>query len=200
MENEPVYTEDMYRVAIVKTAELKMYTNRTQITDTVLINKYIKQYSKYFNLDKTPIETELKMRFIGTDSVAFQNSPGKYSFTKSGNKYIFTSAADVNRPGNMPLYIDLFKYSSPYTPYNISATQVLYHTKDMRVGYGTPIEMALPVMSYKVSSRPSNNFYYTATGISFNEFDEAVLPKLGINDTLAIQLFRYDMKARLIEQ
>jgi hypothetical protein len=193
------YSEDLYRVSIVKNAELKMYTNGVQITDNIIIDKYIKQYSQYFNLDKTPLETELRMRFISADSAVFEKALGRYRYANTNGKYIFTGKEDINRPGNLPLFVNMFKYSMPYVPYNISPTQTQYRTKDVRVGYGNAIEMSLPVMSYQVSSRPSSSFYYRASGISFNEFDETVLSKMGANDTLAIQLFTYIMKAKVIE-
>jgi hypothetical protein len=193
------YSEDLYRVSIVKTAELKMYTNSGQITDNTVVDRYIKQYAQYFNLDKTPLETELRMRFIGADSAVFEKALGRYRYININGKYIFTGKEDINRPGNMPLFVNMFKYSMPYVPYNVSPIQVQYRTKDVRVGYGNALEMALPVMSYHISSRPSSSSYYRASGISFNEFDETVLAKMGANDTIAIQLFTYNMKAKIIE-
>jgi hypothetical protein len=197
-EKQPKYTDELYRTAIIKTAVLRMYTNHLEIKDTTIINRYVKNSLKYFNFDVTPYETDYRMKLVGTDSVAFMSGYNPYTFELSNGKYVFTSKVTVTRPFNDPLLLNIFKYQAPYVPYNISSSQVVYRTQDMRVGYGNRIEMLLPVVSYKFSSRTSNSFL-TAQGFAFNEFDESVISKLGANDTLAVQLFNYDMKAKLIE-
>ncbi len=197
-EKQPKYTDELYRTAIIKTAGLKMYTNGSEIKDTVIINRYVKSGLKYFNFDVTPYETDCRMKFVGTDSVAFVLGYNPYTFDLNNGKYIFTSKLTINKPFNNPLLLNVFRYQAPYVPYNISSSQVVYKTQDMRVGYGNRIEMLLPVVCYKFTSRTSNSFL-TAQGFALNEFDNSVIAKLGPSDTLAVQLFNYDMKDKLIE-
>jgi len=196
---DPVYSKELSRTAIVKTAELRMYTNNRQITDTTIINNYIKPYIKYFNFDKKPYETEYKMTFLGPDSASFFTGTNPYNFVSIGNKYIFKSIRSVTRPFNMPLYLNIFKYNEPYIPNGTSGLQTTYRTQDVRIGNGNAIAMELPVLCFKFSSRIVGSSYFISGGFAFNEFDETVIPKLGPNDTLAVQLFKYNMKAQIIE-
>lgn len=193
------YSNVLNRVAIVKTMDLKMYTNQAEITDTARKSAYIRKYSQYFNLDKTPHESSLTVTLMPRDTVRFSNG-GYYSFTKNDNQFVFTSKELVQQAVNDSLFKNIFMHKASYTPFNLSVNQVSYHTHDIRVGYGDTTKLTLPVVSYRITrGHPYGSYVFVSfVGIRIDDFNPSIIQSLGPQDTIAVQLFNYELKAQLL--
>lgn len=192
------YSNIFNRVAIIKVQD-KLYSNHTEITDTALKSRFMKSANTYFNLDKTPMEANYRLIFFKRDSVTFSAGVNPYGFKLTGNQYIFSSRQDAAVTFTIDsLYLNIFKYnSSTFTPF-MQGTHPSYRYTDIRTGYGDSTEIKLPFISYKLSTRSSKG-YTIYTGLRPNDFDASIIGKLGPQDTLAIQVFNYDMKADLAQ-
>jgi len=203
--NSPIkidkYSNVLTRVAIIKTMDLKMYTNQTEIIDTSIKNNYIRKYSQYFNLDKIPHESSYTVTIVAPDTVRFSGS-GFYSFKKTGDQFIFTSRDVFQWSVDDSLFINMFKYNAPYTPFSPfpnSPNHILYHTHDIRTGYGDTTKLSLPIVSFRLTRGFSPHYSYSSfAGLRNDDFNPAIIQSLGPRDTLAIQLFNYELKAQLL--
>jgi hypothetical protein len=78
------FPENLYITKIESVTTARLFTNKSEITDTTIINDFIGQ-SDYFNIQNQAIDPTERISFFTKDTVTFGSSLKKFSVKKSGN-------------------------------------------------------------------------------------------------------------------
>lgn len=185
-------TKKLYAYKATQKSTVRLFTNGVEIKNSAVINNFIKN-STVFNLDLSKIDRSYFLTFSSVDTAIFNNDnfnfPEKYSIVKQNNQFLFYSPEVlIDRNQTFRYLYDMFKYTYPQTPLPLSSGFV-FKTKFIKVGYGSFKEVELSLLSYKyVQSFMGSRLSTEQSGLN-NEFNENVISKLSVNDTLAIQEF-----------
>lgn len=173
--------------------DLLLFSNKTEIKDSEIKNRFVNNVKGYFNLDEQPLGSGARMSFLSEDTATFSSSGSKFSIQKDEDLFLFYSKLSIPVPSSYPPTLrDFLKYTYPLSPLPSPGGESSYLTKEVRVGRGSYQELQLAIMGYKLKR---GNFSSMA-GTVFNEFDRTHIPKLGVNDTLAIREFIITFKAK----
>jgi hypothetical protein len=171
-------------------SQVRLITNKTEITDTSTINKFIK-YCPVFNSPGQFVDTTVFITFIskGKASFYYNGSINTYSITNNGSQFLFYSDSLIMFYNTQTLFLNnCLKYSYSLCPLSNGTS---YVTKDIRVGYGNYQEQEFSVFVYQYKIGNSNT---NMGGGFYNEFNDNAISQIGSNDTLAFQSYTFKAK------
>lgn len=189
------FPQTLYANQINKITEVRLFTKDKEIIDADIIANFIKNETN-FNLQNQPINTNEEINFLSKSLAQFGNPKqaydvnGDFAFRKTD--FIFSSQKQITINPQDLAYI-LLKFKEPPIATGV-APNITYTTKDFKVAYGSYLDLDLSVLSYKIKQSTG-----TQTGIAYNlpiTIDKNALAQLQITDTLALQYFTYNFKAR----
>ncbi|WP_084444452.1 hypothetical protein [Hymenobacter roseosalivarius] len=169
----------------------RVFTNGVEIKDQLVKDRFIKNSGVPFTVP-TAIDPEAIIRFLAPDTAVFGTSNMRFYVTKKGNQHLFYSIGSVQVASNRingTLNNDirgLLKYTAPLVPLP-STTGFAYVTKEVRVGYRDQSNMRVALLHYRLKRDFSGLANSEASGLLFNEFNEAAITTIGAGDTLAVQ-------------
>lgn len=184
-------------------SKIRLYTNKKEITDKVVIDKFLKSNGG-FRLKDSSFVSDEQMKFFSPDSAEMPNSFNSLLITKNDNQLIFTSTNRLIVTKEAIQYgYNMSKYRSKFEPVWDSK----FSGYNMLVGYGNYSDLNLSVFEYmRVSWNTfyDPDYYYlypqiyrgSASGTMFNEFDESYVNSISKADTLAIREYFYSFKKR----
>jgi hypothetical protein len=183
-----------YSEKVELASDTRLYTKSGEIKDAQKIAQFIAKIS-YFNAEQNQTGLGSKyLTFESKDSVAFINNEFKFAVKQSGDQFILTSnlRSISQKPFVDNFRYHLLKYENLVTDGNAEIR------KEVVVAYGNYRELKLPVFAYQISSSPNGNGnnLFRLGGLITNEFNEAALPMLGTNDTIAVKRYNIVIKAR----
>jgi hypothetical protein len=162
------------------TTGIRLFTNKTEITDVAVKTKFLRRASADFR-QILPSSIADQVRFIAPDTATFWPFALRYRATKSNDQYLFTSPGGLQLSSGTMLLHDMLRYTAPIYPFP-TATGYGYVTSEVRVGYDRGNQMQLSRLQYYWLAGQSR--YY---GVLFNELNEDVAAKVGAKDTLAVR-------------
>ncbi len=185
-ESAVVFPQTLYAKKIIKKTDVRLFINKVEIFNAAVINKFISN-STYFNFHTEPVSPDGKIIFINPDTALIGTTTDKLFIVKTGNQFLFNSPPMLQSDHILD---GLFKYTGTKLRWPGG-----YITSIITVGYGSYSNLDISVLGYKLKYGTQSSFGGSA-GIAFNEFDETYISKLGPFDTLAIQEYKYNFKAR----
>lgn len=185
------FPQDLHFTNMVETRGLRVFTNKTEITDNEVKARFIKG-SSTFNTTPRP-GYEWMITFQSKDVLNIDAL--KFAVTKNDDLFLFYADQQQSGKNNDPVY-DMLKYSYAKTPViNVSGADFL--TKEVLAGHGDYKELNLAMFQYRLKRGDGVKTVLSINeGGIFNEFNEQFITKLGVNDTLAIHEYVYNMKAK----
>ncbi|TLV02448.1 hypothetical protein [Dyadobacter luticola] len=203
IEQPSEFPSTLYLNRVSIKSQTRLFTDKKEITNKVVIEKFLKNNGGFRLKDSSFISDE-NIKFFSTDSAELSNSFNSLLVTKNGNQLIFksTNRLIVTKEAIQHGY-NMSKYRAEFEP----VWDGKFSTYNMLVGYGDYSELNLSVFEY---SRVSWNIFYdpdyyylhpklyrgSASGTSFNEFDESYVNSISKADTLAIREYFYSFKKR----
>lgn len=185
------FPQELYATKISVKTQFRLYTNTGEITNSDVKNRF-KTNPDFYSLENQQITPNEKMTFLSQDTAIFGTSTIKFSISKSENQFLFYSPNIVQGSSNN-LINDILKYTATriqVPPFN----NFDYLTKEVRVANGNYKNLNFSVLSYFLRSNHGSSS--RQSGYLFNEFNENALSKLRVNDTLAIQEYTINFKAK----
>lgn len=189
------FPQTLYANQINKITEVKLFTKDKEITDTAIINRFIKNESN-FNLQNQVINTNEEINFISKSLAHFGNPKQLYDlnsdFATRKTEFIFYSQK-LNPVNPQNLAFLLLKFKAPVVATGV-APNISYTSKDVKVANGSYLDLNLSALSYKIKQSTG-----TQTGIAYNQpitIDANALGQLQITDTVALQYFTCNYKAK----
>ena len=184
----------MYITRVVDKTGARMFTNKHEIFDTAIINRFVGN-STFYKPHTGIFEEHDIITFKSADTALFTWSSMKFSYTLQDNLYLFYSkelSIQINPFNRTAVLLDTtLKYRSPKIVVPAGTNLLNWLTKEVRVGRGNYSEMDLSVLSYKISSNGG-----TYSGRLINEFNEAAVSVYGPNDTVAVLSYVYRLRSR----
>ncbi len=194
-------TLNLNRISIK--SKIRLYTDRKEITDKALIDRFLK-INGGFELKDSSFVSDECIKFFSPDSAEIPDSFNSLLVTKNDNQLVFksTNRLIVTREAIQYSY-NMSKYRSEFVPVWDSK----FSTYNMLVGYGNYSELNLSVFEYRRVSwntftDPDNYYLHpqlyrgSSSGRRFNEFDESYVNSISRADTLAIREYFYSFKKR----
>lgn len=175
-------------------SDTRLYTKSGEIKDAQKISQFIARLS-YFSAEQNQTGLGSKyLTFESKDSVTIVNKEFKFSVKQSGDQLLLTS--NLRSISQKP-FVDNFRYHL-LKHENVVIEGNAETRKEVIVAYGNYQELKLPAFAYQISSSPTGNGnnLFRIGGLVTNEFNEAVLPMLGTNDTIAVKRYNIVIKAR----
>lgn len=203
IEQSPEFPSTLYLNRISVKSKIRLYTNKKEITDKVVIDRFVKGNGG-FKLKDSVFVSDEHIKFFSPDSAEIPNSFNSLLITKNDNQLIFrsTNRLIVTKEAIQNSY-NMSKYRSEFEP----VWDGKFSTYNMLVGYGNYSELKLSVFEYRRVSWNTfydPDYYYlypemfrgSVSGIRFNEFDESYLNSISKADTLAIREYFYSFTKR----
>ena len=177
---------------------LRLFTNGSEIKDAVVKDRFLRHIAGYSSFLYLPIPYPGdKVSFPVADTAVLNSiffDRGRFSIVKKTPQYLFYSAVPNTvystslsiPPASGRLMYDMLKYTSPLLPYPIGgASQAI--CKQVHVGYEHDNKIYMSFLRYQWvwANQLQGNMW--RSGWIFNEFNESVIPKIGVGDTLAIR-------------
>lgn len=193
--NPPVI---LYPEKLVNVSNIRMFTNKIEITDKNKIAQFI-DGTEYFNLpDNFSIkDSTTRLFFHSKDSIIFGNNSFGYNVKKDNNRFLFYSRPYIFSGDPKSIFSQMQKYTTE--PTRIYYQSDSYITREIRVAYGSYSDLELCFLAYKISKNNKSSYgssYSRLLGRVLNEFDPKVINTLGGYDTLAIQEYRVKFRAK----
>jgi len=197
----PEFPATLYLNRISVKSKIRLYTDKREITDKTVIDRFVKSYGG-FTLKDSSFVSDLYIRFFSPDSAEFSDTFNSLLVTKNDKQLVFKSTRklivseeDIQNFYNMAKYRSEFErmWGSQFSHYN------------MFVGYGNYSELNLSLFEYNRvwwNTHGDPNYYLDphrrgrASGTWFNEFDESYVNSLSKADTLAFREYFYSFKKR----
>jgi hypothetical protein len=182
---------------VEKKSEIRLFINKQEVFDANLINDFINDgaASYNFNLHQKPMPSYF-LTFIMEDTATMGvgDPPEKFSYTKKDSLFLFLSksvhtyAAPIDEN-------EFYKYVDPVVTPNPNGG---YDHNEVAVGYGSYTDLKMILCGYKYSNGSNPTGQYDGlnkfTSTMNNEVNEEFIQQLGMNDTLAFQLFEWKFK------
>lgn len=196
----PEFPATLYLNRISIREKIRLYTDKREITDQNVIESFLKSNGGLRLKDST-FESKEYIQFFSPDSAAMLNAFSSLLVTKKDNQFIFKSTnKQIVSKEAIQSSLNMSKYRSDFEP----VWDGKFSTYQMLVGYGNYEAIDLSVFEY---TRVSWNTFLdpdyhlhpeiykgVASGIRFNEFDEAYVNSLSKADTLAVREYFYSFK------
>ncbi|TAH02754.1 MAG: hypothetical protein EAZ15_04640 [Sphingobacteriales bacterium] len=190
------FPQTLYANQINKITEVRLFTQGKEITDADIITNFIKDETN-FNLQNQAINTNEEIFFLSKSLAQFGNPKQTYDlnsdFSNRKTDFIFSSQKLITVNPQSLTYL-LLKFKEPPIATGV-APNITYTTKDFKVAYGNYLDLDLSALSYKIKQGNST----PQIGIAYNlpiTIDTKALDQLQITDTVALQYFTYNFKAR----
>jgi hypothetical protein len=184
------FPQDLILYNISKTSKVRLITNKKEIKDTSIINKFIKDTDIFEIKEPTGIGLSY-ITFLSKDKAHFAGYDD-YTIITSGNQFLYYSDSAYYIFESWSKFLhNCLKYSYPLTPIQQGST-INFITKDVRVGYGKYQAQDFQYFAFKYHS------IYGVTWCAYfaNEFNEDAIGQIQENDTLAFQCFSFSTKAK----
>ncbi|MDQ1089139.1 hypothetical protein [Siphonobacter sp. SORGH_AS_1065] len=210
IEQPTVFPKYFVWTGVKPKGKIRLFYDKKEITDQVEIDRVLNDTSKHFgesfkalNVYLTIPVPQIKdtvLTFTHPDTVRFRNSV--YTSLLKDHMFTFTS-------GDRVLYnmstgeIDPFsfqKHKPVQGPALPLITGYTHSAQLVHVAYGDYNSMELPVMGsvfkrFVKNSLGTSGYINSMRGV-FNEFDEGYILKMQKGDTLLIQEYLYELKAK----
>ncbi len=190
------FPQILYANQINKITEVRLFTQGKEITDTAVINRFIKNETN-FNLQNQALNTNEEINFLSKSLVQFGNPKQAYDlnsdFANRKTEFIFYSQK-LNPVNPQSLAYLLLKFKAPVIATGV-VPNIKNTTKDVKVASGNYLELNLSALSYKIKQGNAT----PQIGIAYNQpitIDTKALEQLQITDTVALQYFTYNFKAK----
>lgn len=180
---DPAFPQDLFIANVLKKSEVRVFTNQTEVTDSATKARFINNVTN-FNVQDQQRDINEKVRFLSADTAVFTGSDEKFFIARSNDKLLFYSKFPFEDRAPA-LLNEIVKYPAPKTGGPDGNTR-----REIRVGHGDYENLSVSVMSYKLTRGDGKKLVSGQYGTFFNEFNEGVIRKLGVNDTLAVQEFK----------
>lgn len=200
----PQLPSTLFLNGITKKSTIRLFTNKGEITDRSVIDKFIKG-TKGFTRKDTSFTSNETLTFFSADSAGLSNSFNSLTVKKNENQFLFKSTnKNILSAAELASSYKMQKYQSAIEPVWDSQFSAYY----MLVGYGDYAALNLSVFEYSRiswfmlqlnwgdSQSPDTWYKSSASGTIFNEFNETYISAVGINDTLAIQEYAYSFRRK----
>jgi hypothetical protein len=174
-----------HAIGLTEESGVRLFTNGKEITDKVIITKYIAGDSE-FNLVYNASDYAA-ITFTSADTATFGNPLEKFFVKRSNNLYLFYSPYYSPVP-NIANYPVITAYNGPTIQQPAGSNFSQLATEGIYVAHINSGSFALSVLAYKISLASG----YIAQGVALNDFNENV--KLGLKDTLAIRQYAVTYK------
>lgn len=184
----------LYPEKLVNVSNIRMFTNKIEITDKNKIAQFI-DGTESFNLpDNFSIkDSTTRLFFHSKDSIIFGNNTFGFNVKKDNKRFLFYSRPYISDGDPKSIFFQMQKYTTE--PTRIYYQFDSYITKETRVAYGSYSDLDLCFLAYKISKNNKSS-YSRLWGIVLNEFDPKAINTLGGYDTLAIQEYRVKFRAK----
>lgn len=186
-EPNPAFPQDLFIADVLKKSEVRVFSNQTEITDSATKARFISNVTN-FNVQDQQRDRNERVRFLSADTAVFTGSDEKFFIARSNDKLLFYSKFPFEDRAPV-LLSEIVKYPAPKTGGPDGNIR-----REIRVGQGDYDSLNISAMSYKFTSGDGKKLVSGQYGTFFNEFNEGVIRKLGVNDTLAIQEFKIILK------
>ncbi len=190
------FPQSLYANQINKITEVRLFTQGKEITDADIINSFIKNETN-FNLQNQAVNTNEEIVFLSKSLAQFGNPKLAYDlnsdFATRKTEFIFFSQKQ-NPVILQDLAFLLLKFKAPVIATGV-APNITHTTKDVKVAYGSYLDLNLSALSYKIKQGNAT----PQIGIANNQpitIDANALGQLQITDTVALQYFTINFKAK----
>ncbi|WP_254413071.1 hypothetical protein [Dyadobacter diqingensis] len=199
----PQFPSTLYLNGITKKSKIRLFTNKGEITDQSVIDKFVKT-TKGFTKKDTSFTSGETLTFFSADSAEIPNSFNSLTVVKKENQLIFKSTnRRIITAANLESNYKMGRYQSEIEP----VWDGKFSAYNMLVGYGDYSALKLSVFEYnRVSwfvqwnwgdtSSPDILTKSSSSGTMFNEFNESYISSIQKNDTLAIQEYFYSFQKK----
>lgn len=175
---------------------LRIFTNGSEVKDAVVKDKFLRHMAASNALFSVlPAFSSSDKVVFPTADTAVMNSNvfnrTKYSVVKTTPQCVFYSDVPnivyattlATSPASGRLMYDMLKYTSPLSPY--PAGSIFARGKQVHVGYEHDKKMYMSVLRYHWVWPNQFQGSLWQSGWVLNEFNEGVIPQIGVGDTLA---------------
>jgi hypothetical protein len=184
----------VYLTGMVKTSDVRLFTNRTEIKDTTVINHYIAG-SQFFNLPTDSLNPSYHITFESEDTAVFFGTSYKFSVSKSSGLIVFYSKPTtvlIDPTDRLSVLADtLLKYKNKKIPVPQGTNLMKYLTKEVRVAHGDYIELDLSLITFRIVSYGG----YLSEMLE-NELYEGAMSAFWSNDTVAVQSYSFHLRTK----
>ncbi len=199
----PQFPSTLYLNGITKKSTIRLFTNKGEITDQSVIDKFIKG-TKGFTRKDTSFISDETLIFFSADSAGIPNLFNSLTVVKKENQLIFKSTnRNIISDAQLSSSYKMTKYQSEIKP----VWDGKFSVYNMLVGYGNYSALNLSVFEYNRigwyiqwnwsdDSSPDIWDKSSSSGTIFNEFNESYINSVGKYDTLAIQEYFYSFRKR----
>lgn len=202
LEQSPVFPSTLYLNRISIKSKIRLYTGKKEITDKVVIDRFLK-INGGFRLKDSSFVSDEYIKFFSPDSAEMRSGFNSLLVTKNGQQFIFKSTnKHIVTQEDIYYYYKMAKYRSEFEPVWDSK----FGLYNMLVGYGSYSELNLSLFEYRRVwwNTYNNPDYYlhpeinrgSASGTWFNEFDESYMNSITQADTVAIREYFFSYKTR----
>ncbi len=187
-EDKPVvFPLRLYAEKAEVSSSTRLFAKNGEIKDTKKIAEFSANSAYFHAEDNFTGIGKLYVTFSSKEKAIFGdgNSTSQFVVAQSGDQFLFTSEQTSVMPENQNDYTyDIFKYQHVVGVIPFGGSII----SEMRVGYGDYTQMRFPVLAYYLLVR-NGSAVSMQSGLTNNEFNEAVLAKLKNNDTLAVKVY-----------
>lgn len=184
----------LYLTGMVKTSDVRLFTNRTEIKDTAVINHYIAG-SQFFNLSTDSLNPSYYIKFESEDTAAFFGTSYKFSVSKSSSLIVFYSKPTtvlIDPMDRLSVLADtLLKYKYKKIPVPHGTNLMTYLTKEVRVAHGDYLELDLSMITFRIVS-----YKGCLSEMLENELYEGAMTAYSSNDTVAVQSYCFHLRTK----
>jgi hypothetical protein len=184
----------LYLTGMVKTSDVRLFTNQIEIKDTAIINHYIAG-SQFFNLQTDSLNPSYYITFESEDTAVFFGTSYKFSVSKSSSLIVFYSKPTTvlidpsNRLSVLADTLLKFKYKKIPVPHGTNL--MAYLTKEVRVAHGDYLELDLSMITFRIGSYDSY-----LSEMLHNELYEGAMSAYMSNDTVAVQSYSFHLRTK----
>jgi hypothetical protein len=168
-----------------------MYTDGTEIHDTAVINRYVRNLH-CFNLSS--VDPSEYISFLSADSAIISDYTTKFSYTLNEGLFLLFSKNyyNIDPTDHLSMLLDTIqKYKSAKILIPAGTNLMNWARRAIWVAHGSYQDLLMSGISYKVSTYGT----YQA-GTMPNEFFEGSVASFRQGDTLAVQSYILHMAAR----
>ena len=199
-QDEPVaFPKYLVWTGVKPKGKIRLFYDRKEIKDQAEIDRVVNDSSNF----NSPVNRKDYLSYpqqATGDTVFVLSSPDtmrlfdqEFTSVWKDRKFTFTSVRSVEMDENptVPTYLNFYK-NTLFTGPHQSTFGPKYKARGVIVAYGDYSTLTLPVMGYFHKNSNRSSF---VNGV-FNEFNEEVIEKLQKGDTLLIQEYVYELKAK----
>lgn len=195
----------LYPTQLIQNTQVRVFTKNQEIKDANTIANFIKNANN-FSLDFRSSNPDDKIVFTSKTNILIGEYGRGFDLVKGDisnkNELVFYSQNSIYDVNPLEFSRKILKFTAPLIPVATIPTPsdngIKYISQEVMVFNGNYSNLDLSVLSYKIKQGGQNSFSIK-TSTTFNkpvEFNASFLAELQPTDTIAVQEYTYNFKAR----